>query len=298
MRGLFRAWTGVRPAAAGVAGEVVLSGRGLVVRRGQRNTIDGVDVDVPAGQVTALVGPNGAGKSTLLGVLAGDVCSCSGEVELQGMPMSRYSEMDRARRRAVLTQHHSVGFPFTAREIVAMGRYPWAGMEGDQDELAVEQAMAETEVTHLAGRRFLELSGGERAQVALARVLAQDTAVLLLDEPTAALDIGHQESVMNLLRRRAAGGRAVVVVLHDLAAAAVHADRVVLLAAGRVMRTGTPADTLRPELLSEVYGCPIDVITHPRTAQPIVLPVRERADLSAGCHRRSPLIASGVPQQS
>lgn len=179
-----------------------------------------------------------------------------------------------------------------------MGRNPWSGQQRGDDQAAVIDAMAEADVGYLADRPFAQLSGGERARVALARVLTQDTAVLLLDEPTAALDIGHQESVMPLLRRRAERGQAIVVVLHDLAAAAVHADRVMLMAAGRVLADGPTEHSLRAGLLSKVYGCPIEVLEHPRTGQPIVLPVR-RANGAAElrryeAHSAGRMLACGV----
>ncbi|WP_127783378.1 heme ABC transporter ATP-binding protein [Rhodococcus sp. X156] len=261
--------------ATAPAGTPLLSCAGVVVRRGGRTVLDDFTVQVRAGEVLVLVGPNGAGKSTALGVLAGDVAPAAGAVRLHQRALSQFSDGERARRRAVLPQQHGVGFPFSAHEVVAMGRHPWAAtsMPAD-DERIIAASMAAADVAHLDQRRFTELSGGERARVALARVLAQDTQVLLLDEPTAALDIGHQEAVMDLMRRRAEQGCAVVVVLHDLSAAAVHADRVVVLGDGRVVGCGSPEEVLRPDLLSELYGVSIDVIRHPRTQVPIVVPTR------------------------
>ncbi|WP_327151488.1 heme ABC transporter ATP-binding protein [Nocardia sp. NBC_01329] len=261
-------------------GSVTVRARGVTLDRhggggGTRRVLDGVDFEVSAGEVVALVGPNGAGKSTLLAVLAGELEAGHGSVELDGRPLDRWTPIDMARRRAVLPQSHTVGFPFTAAEVIAMGRAPWQRTPraaGDHEIIAA--AMAATDSTHLAGRAFPSLSGGERARVALARVLAQDTTTLLLDEPTAALDLGHQEAVLTLAAERAAAGAAVVVVLHDLASAAAYADRVAVLDAGRVAAAGPPREILTSELLSRVYRYPVEVLDHPGTGAQLVLPAR------------------------
>ncbi|MBT0992721.1 heme ABC transporter ATP-binding protein [Cellulomonas sp. DKR-3] len=253
-----------------------LTAHGVRVVLGGRPVVDGVDVAVAAGQVHALVGPNGAGKSTLLAVLAGDRTPDAGEVRLAGEPLPAAAEL--ARRRAVLLQEHTLTFPFTAEQVVAMGRAPWRGTPAaDQDEVVVDAALRATDVGHLAVRTFPTLSGGEKARTAFARVLAQGTGVLLLDEPTAALDIAHQEQVLGIARRCAGLGMAVVVVLHDLSLAAAYADRVTVLERGGVAATGTPDEVLTPELLTRVYAHPIDVIRRERAAGPpelVVVPVR------------------------
>ncbi|APA98786.1 heme ABC transporter ATP-binding protein [Nocardia seriolae] len=256
-------------------GAVTLRARNVSARRGARTVLDGVDFPVIAGQIVALVGPNGAGKSTLLAALAGELELCGGSVALDGHALTHWTHLDMARRRAVLPQSHTVGFAFRAREVVAMGRAPWARTDRqDQDEAAIAAAMAATDVERFAERPFPALSGGERARVALARVLAQDTATLLLDEPTAALDLGHQEQVLRLARERASAGAAVVVVLHDLGVAAAYADRIAVLEAGRITADGPPRQILTPELLTRVYQHPVDVFDHPVTGAQLVLPVR------------------------
>nr|WP_239003866.1 heme ABC transporter ATP-binding protein [Nocardia panacis] len=256
-------------------GTVTLRARGLSATRGNRPVLDGVDFAVAAGEIVALVGPNGAGKSTLLAALAGELAPSAGTVELDGRALAHWSPLDMARRRAVLPQSHTVGFPFSAREVVAMGRAPWLRTElRERDDELIAAAMALTDVEHLAARPFPALSGGERARVALARVLAQDTGTLLLDEPTAALDLGHQEAVLRLAAERAAAGAAVVVVLHDLGVAAAYADRVAVLEAGRIAADGPPRAILTTELLTRVYRHPIEVLDHPRTGAQLVLPVR------------------------
>ncbi|WP_245720384.1 heme ABC transporter ATP-binding protein [Nocardia uniformis] len=257
-------------------GSVTLRARAVVVERGGgRRVLDGIDFEVRAGQIVALVGPNGAGKSTLLAALTGELDLVSGTVELDDEPLTAWTHLDMARRRAVLPQSHAVGFPFTAREVVAMGRAPWVRTDRQlRDDDHIAAAMAATDVTHLAARPFPALSGGERARVALARVLAQDTPTLLLDEPTAALDLGHQEQILALARDRAGKGAAVVVVLHDLGIAAAYADRVAVLDAGRIAADGPPRAVLTTELLSRVYRHPVEVLDHPVTGAQLVLPVR------------------------
>ncbi|MEV0018921.1 heme ABC transporter ATP-binding protein [Streptomyces tendae] len=264
------------PPPPAAPGDVLAAAEGLRVRLGGRPVLDGVDVEVRAGEVLALVGPNGAGKSTLLGALAADVPAAEGSVSIHGRPVAGWSAHELALRRAVLPQSASLSFPFAVEEVVRMGRAPWAGGDReDEDEAAVTEAMARTEVTGFADRPFSALSGGERARVALARVLAQRAPLLLLDEPTAALDLRHQELVLRLCRERARAGDAVVVVLHDLALAAAYADRVALLRSGRIAAGGPPAEVFAEGLLSEVYDQPVEVFPHPRTAALLVVPRRE-----------------------
>ncbi|MFD7069300.1 heme ABC transporter ATP-binding protein [Streptomyces sp. NPDC059913] len=256
-------------------GATVAEARGLGVALGRRPVLDGVDVAVRAGEVLALVGPNGAGKSTLLAALAADLPAGRGEVLVDGRPAGAWSAAELALRRAVLPQSATLSFPFPVADVVRMGRAPWAGTErADEDGPAVAGAMAATEVTAFAERPFSALSGGERARVALARVLAQRAPLLLLDEPTAALDLRHQELVLRICRERAAAGDAVVVVLHDLGLAAAYADRVAVLHGGRIAAAGPPAGVFTGALLGEVYRQPVEVFPHPRTGVPLVVPDR------------------------
>ncbi|QLE71839.1 heme ABC transporter ATP-binding protein [Streptomyces rectiverticillatus] len=260
-------------------GTVRAEARALCVRLAGRTVLDGVDLQVAAGEVLALVGPNGAGKSTLLAALAHDLPAGSGEVRIDGEPAAAWTAAELAVRRAVLPQSAELSFPFPVEEVVRMGRAPWAGTPAeDEDDEAVGAAMAAAEVTGFAARPFAALSGGERARVALARVLAQRTPLLLLDEPTAALDLRHQELVLRICRERAAAGAAVVVVLHDLGLAGAYADRVAVLHAGRIAAEGPPARVFEAELLSHVYAQPVEVIDHPRTGEPLVIPRREIRD--------------------
>ncbi|WP_229051727.1 heme ABC transporter ATP-binding protein [Aeromicrobium sp. Leaf350] len=232
--------------------------------RGGRPVLTKVTLDVRSGEVLALVGPNGAGKSSLLGVLAGDLSVAAGDVELDGRPIGSWVPRELARQRSVLLQANDVSFPFRAAEVIEMGRSPWAGASGfADDEQALSAAIDRADVAHLLDRPYTALSGGERARVSLARVLAQDTPVVLLDEPTAALDLRHQEEVMAVARRLARAGKAVVVVLHDLSVAAAWADRVAIIDAGRLVACGPPADVLTAERILAVYGIAVHVVPTP-----------------------------------
>jgi len=252
-------------------GTPALAAEGVRVRLGAAQILDGVSIAAYTGELLALVGPNGAGKSTLLAALAGDVAH-EGTIRLAGKELDHWSDTEAAMRRAVLLQQVTLTFPFTVREVVAMGRSPWLGTPREEDDdRVIAETMALTDTAQFAHRVFRSLSGGEQARVALARVLAQEAGVLLLDEPTAALDLRHQELVLALARSRARAGEAVVVVLHDLNLAAAYADRVAVLDRGHVAAVGAPEEVLSPELLARVYRHPVEVLPHPRTAAPIIL---------------------------
>lgn len=234
-----------------------------------------VSLEVGYGRVLALVGPNGAGKSTLLATLAGDIAPTDGTVWLDGRPVADWPVRELARHRAVLLQSNAVAFSFTGRQVVEMGRSPWLGTPlAEADEDAIEAALAETDAAGFADRTFPTLSGGERARISLARVLAQDTPVLLLDEPTAALDLGHQEDVLRVARALAERGRAVVAVLHDLSLAAAYADDLAMFDHGRLVAHGSPDEVLTAERVEGVYRTPVRILPDPDTGRPIVLPRR------------------------
>ena len=239
-----------------------------------RALLRGVDVDLHSGEMLAIVGPNGAGKSTLCALLAGDLPPLEGEVEVCGREVRATKPAALARLRSMLSQHTFLRFPFTAREVALMGRHPhvprWRTLT-ETDYAIADAAMQSTQVMHLADRLYPTLSGGEQRRVSLARVLAQDAPVILLDEPTTALDIGHQQLVMSICRQLAREGRAVLAVLHDLNLAGAYADRVMVMSEGRVVEVGRPEDALRPELLSAVFNQPVMVMPHPQTDKPVVL---------------------------
>jgi iron complex transport system ATP-binding protein len=248
----------------------LVEARGLEVRRGGRTVLHDVDVSVEPGEVLAVVGPNGAGKSTLVAALAGDLAPSAGRVLLQGREVSAYRPGELARERSVLLQHPVLGAGLRVRDVVAMGRAPWDPRADDDAVLA--RAVASADVGHLLDRPVAALSGGEAARVALARVLAQDTPLMLWDEPTAALDLTHQVSVLETARASAASGVGLLVVLHDLALAAAYADRVLLLVDGGVVACGGPQEVLTEQVLEPAYRMPVLVLTHPRTGRPVVVP--------------------------
>lgn len=268
----------LRPTARAVpaaSNGVLARAAGVTVRFGDHTVLQSVDFAVQEGEFVALVGPNGAGKSTLFAALTGDIVPAEGVIEVCGEPIHGWSHGDLARQRAVLPQQATVGFPFTVDEIVRMGRAPWAGsLAEESDDEEVGHCLDEMAIADLAPRQFPSLSGGERARVALARVLAQCTKLLLLDEPTAALDLHHQELALRIVRSRVDAGAGAVVVLHDLAQAAAYAHRIVILSEGQVVADGPPQDVLTAELLTAVYHHEIEVVTHPRTGAPLILPVR------------------------
>lgn len=249
---------------------------GVSVRRGDADVLRDVTLSIAPGELVALVGPNGAGKSTLLSALAGELEPAAGSVEIDGRPADKWSATELARVRSVLPQQVTVAFPFTVEEVVRMGRAPYhRAPEAADDDAVVARALEEMAIDDLATRRHQSLSGGEQARVAVARVFAQATPLLLLDEPTAALDLRFQELVLRAVRRRVREGATAIVVVHDLGLAAAYASRVVVLSHGQVVGDGTPHAVLTSSLLSDVYEHPIDVTVHPRSGEPLILPERE-----------------------
>lgn len=238
-----------------------LEARDVHLGHGGRRVLQAIDLCARPGRLLALIGPNGAGKSSLLSVMAGLTRPSLGEAWLDGEPLSRWPAASLARRRAMLSQRVQLGFAFRTEEVVALGRSPhgWSPQRR-QERRIVEQAMQATRVTHLRGRNYLELSGGEQQRVQLARVLAQvwdcqdATGWLLLDEPEAGLDIAHQHDLLAQARQLATQGFGVIVVLHDLNLAARYADDIALLAQGRLVGHGSPDDVLDPSVLSRIYG--------------------------------------------
>jgi iron complex transport system ATP-binding protein len=242
----------------------LLQAIGIEVRARARSLLRDVSLDVAPGEFVAIIGPNGAGKSTLLNALAGDRVLSSGEILLDGRPLTHWSKPDLARRRAVLPQHSAVAFDFTGRQIAMLGLLAFRGALPERRMQAVaENALAETEALAFADRPYTVLSGGERQRVQLARVLAQCDAdpaaapLLLLDEPITGLDLSHQHAALASARRRANRGLGVLAVLHDLNMAARYADRVGIVENGRVTNLGPTPQTLDPERLSAVFATPI-----------------------------------------
>jgi iron complex transport system ATP-binding protein len=245
----------------------------VAVELGGREVLRDVSLSVPAGEFLALVGPNGAGKTTLLRTVNGLVEPTRGRVEVAGEPVAGRSARDLARRVATVPQETTLGFDFSVRDVVAMGRTPhqsrFSAPDGD-DRSAVERALDRTTTAEFADRPVGELSGGERQRVLLARALAQETPVLLLDEPTASLDINHQVATLSLVRELATEGRTAVAAIHDLDLAARFCDRLALVAGGELVALDIPEAVLTPERLEEAYGVRTVVSEHPVTGTPTV----------------------------
>ncbi len=235
-----------------------------------------VSLALQPGEVLVIVGPNGAGKTTLLNLLTGDLHPDQGEVLLDGVALQQISNREQARRRAVMRQRFSISFPFTAMEVVLMGRHPHLQQRERNDDVAIaRQALACTQALPFETRTFPTLSGGEQTLVTLARVLAQTAPILLLDEPTAALDLRHQHTILRLTRAVAAAGGSVLAILHDLNLAATYADRIGLLSNGQLVALGTPWEVLNAPQLTAVYQVQVVVQAHPTLATPLVLVLPE-----------------------
>ena len=230
---------------------------GLAAGYRGRPVLSGVSLELSPGELVAVVGPNGAGKTTLLRAISGALPPSAGAVYLDGKALGRLSPREVARRLAVVEQRPQVGFDFTVRELVELGRLPHLKFPDrltPRDAEAVEEALAAVGLSELSGRRFSTLSGGEKQRVFLAIALAQEPQVLLLDEPTAHLDVRHQLELMELVAERAQEGLAVLAAMHDLNLAAAFADRMILLVEGRVLAQGRPEEVLTRENLRTAFG--------------------------------------------
>lgn len=252
-----------------------LAVRSLVMAYEAEPVIDGLDLEVPAGSFTVVVGPNGCGKSTLLRALARTLRPRAGEVLLDGRPVTSLRGKEVARRVALLPQSPLAPEAITVGDLVARGRFPHQGLLrqwSEADAAAVETALAATETSELRDRLVSSLSGGQRQRVWLAMAIAQDTDILLLDEPTTYLDIAHQYEMLALCARLHAEGRTLVAVLHDLNQAARFATHLVVMRDGAVAAQGAPADVITAELVEEVFGLPARVVPDPVTGTPLVVP--------------------------
>ncbi len=258
----------------------MLEARDLTISYNERVAVSNVTLTLAAGEIIALVGPNGAGKSTLLRSLNGQVARRSGEVLLDGQPIEKYNRRTIGRRIAVVAQEAELRFPVTVLEFVLGGRFAWGpnsgwGWETETDLRVAAQVLAETELTELSGRLMNELSGGERQRAVLTRALATEASFLLLDEPTANLDLSHQSTLLTLVRNRCDNRQtSALVVTHDLNLAAQFADRILLMRDGKVVRLGKPAEVLTPQLLNEVFEVEVLVDAHPISGAPRVTPIR------------------------
>ena len=247
-------------------GKTLLQVQNLGYKAGKKVLLHSVSFEAAAGELLAIVGPNGAGKTTLLRLLSREILPTSGSVFLNGTDLQNYPLKELATLRAMLPQQHPVSLPFAAQEIVLMGRYPYFEFQPDsQDFVMVNETMQATGTAHLASQNYQTLSGGEQQRVQLARVLAQiwqtPQALLLLDEPTANLDLLHQQQTLSLARHAAQSGHCVIVVLHDLNTALQVADHVLLLQQGRIFAQGTPTKTLNADNIEAVFGIKVRFVS-------------------------------------
>ncbi|MFE3839008.1 ABC transporter ATP-binding protein [Pseudogemmobacter sonorensis] len=252
-----------------------LAARDLTLAYGPRPIVEGLSVDIPPGRFTVLAGPNGSGKSTLLRGLSGGLKPVAGKVLLDGQPLVRLAMRAKARRIGLLPQTPQAPEGLRVRDLVAHGRHPHRGLFSAwsaADRAACARAMTQTGMTDLADAPLDALSGGQRQRAWIAMTLAQESDILLLDEPTSSLDLSHQLEVLQLIERLVAGGRTVVAVLHDLNQAARHADHVVVLQSGRVVVAGAPEHALSLDVLEHVFGVRAAVLTDPASGRPVFIP--------------------------
>jgi iron complex transport system ATP-binding protein len=272
---LSRARTLVSETEKGIA--LILETRNITVNYGTREAVANISLSTKPGEVIAIIGPNGAGKSTLLRALNGSVAPTGGEVLLDGKPLRSYARRVIARHIAVVAQEAELRFPVTVMEFVIGGRYAWSsawGWESEQDVEVARAILRETELDEFEARLMNEMSGGERQRAVLARALATEAKIFLLDEPTANLDLAHQATMLRLVRSRCDEREsAAVVVTHDVNLAAEFADRVMLLKDGQMIAIGPSREVLTPELLRRGFDLQVLVDAHPITGAPRITPV-------------------------
>lgn len=242
-----------------------------------------IDLLVQEGEMVALLGPNGSGKTTLIKLLSGVLRPTAGDIHLDGSVLSRMKRRQVAQRVAVVPQQFSMPFAFTVREVVLLGRTPFLSLfsdEGEQDHRVVQQAIERIGIAALKERFFNELSGGERQKAILAMALAQEPKILLLDEPTAHLDINHQVEILDLVKSlNREQGVTVIGAMHDLNLAALYFDRLLLLKEGRIFADGTPEKLLTVETIEEVFAASVHVTQHPLTKSPHVVVIPKQSPL-------------------
>lgn len=257
----------------------MIEAREVSVRYEERWAVADLSLTLKPREITAIIGPNGAGKSTLLRALNGQVPHSAGVILLDGQPIEHLSRRTISRRIAVVAQEAELRFPVTVLEFVLGGRFAWAtnagwGWETERDLQVADAVLRETEMTDLSGRLMNELSGGERQRALMARALATEAPILLLDEPTANLDLSHQATLLTLVRSRCDRNEAAaLVVTHDINLAAQFADNILLMKQGRAVHFGKPAAVLQPQILEEVFAVKVLVDAHPVTGGPRVTPL-------------------------
>ena len=259
-----------------------LSARGITVGYGGEPVVHDLTVEIPDGQVTTIVGPNGCGKSTLLRTLARLLPPSSGQVVLDRAPITSMGTRDIATRLSLLPQSPIAPEGLLVRDLVGRGRHPhqrWFAQWSRQDEEVVEAALTMTDTSDLRDRPLDQLSGGQRQRAWIAMTLAQDTDLMLLDEPTTYLDLAHQVEVLDLVcRLNRERARTVAMVLHDLNLAARYSDLVLVMHEGRIVTQGSPTEVFTTQMLSDVFGLEAEILPDPRTGLPIVVPLSSSAN--------------------
>lgn len=273
------------PASASTyQGSCRLSCVGVTVGYGEDPVVRDLDLEIPDGKVTAIIGPNGCGKSTLLRTMSRLLKPSDGTVQLDGGPIERMPTREVARRMALLPQSPVAPDGLLVRDLVGRGRHPhqrWFSQWSREDEAIVDSALLMTDTVTLKDRPIDQLSGGQRQRAWIAMTLAQDTDLMLLDEPTTYLDLAHQVEVLELVARlNRERSRTVVMVLHDLNLAARYADVIIVMKEGAIVTTGDPVTVFTPEMLSAVFGLDADVLPDPKTGLPIVVPTSSAAGLT------------------
>ena len=259
----------------------MLEAKDVTIKYGSRLAVAGVSLRLSPREIVAIIGPNGAGKSTFLTALNGGLKPSAGEILLDGKVLKDFARRAISRKIAVVAQEADLRFPVTVLEFVLGGRYAWAhtgiwGWETAHDLQVAREVLSETELETLSGRLMNELSGGERQRAVLARALATEAGILLLDEPTANLDLAHQATILALVRRRCdLNDASAIVVTHDVNLAAEFSDYVLLMKDGKTVAFGPPSEVFSPELLKEVFGVRVLVDAHPLTGVPRITPVHE-----------------------
>ncbi|MEM7029031.1 MAG: heme ABC transporter ATP-binding protein [Chloroflexota bacterium] len=258
----------------------MLEAHDLSFRVGQKTLVNRISLLVEVGQIVAVVGPNGAGKSTLLKLLTGELQPDNGVVWLMGKPLDDWPIAEQAKMRAVLPQRSNLAFPFTVSEVVLMGRTPYnQGRETMEDQAIVIETLQAVGMSDFADRTYTTLSGGEQQRVQLARVLAQiwtnigkETCYLLLDEPTASLDLAHQYQTLRLAKQVAEKGIGVLTILHDLNLAAQYADTILILSQGDQVAQGSPKEMLTVDIIAQAFDISVVVLPHPKQDCPLIVP--------------------------
>ncbi len=256
---------------------------------GRHPVVQDVSFEAVQGEMLGIIGPNGSGKSTLIRGISRTIHTASGKIILNGKDVSKFHRLDLAQMIAVVPQNPSLPELFTAQEVVMMGRTPYLGLfryEGEKDMEIVRKAMASTHTLELANRRVADLSGGERQRLVIARALAQQPKVLLLDEPIAHLDINHQIEILNLIRQLCHEELLIAVMaVHDLNIAAQYCSRLIMLSNGKVFCEGMPQDVITPENIRQVYGANVYVYSHPSNNLPVTLIFSEGQEAAVKKHR-------------